>query len=139
LSGQPTLANYWHPICVTTEVTEQPRHFTLLGEQIAAYRDSAGPVAMRDINSRPAPAAGPIVEVSGVSLAFGGMLAVNDMSIAVSPGEILAIVGPNGAGKSSLVEIISGAMKPRRGKMLGGVMPGESPENWPAASEERPS
>jgi phenylpropionate dioxygenase-like ring-hydroxylating dioxygenase large terminal subunit len=49
LSGQPTLANYWHPVCATADVTEQPRRFTLLGEQIVAYRDSAGPVAMRDI------------------------------------------------------------------------------------------
>jgi ABC-type branched-subunit amino acid transport system ATPase component len=60
----------------------------------------------------------PILEVSGVSLAFGGTLAVNDVSVAVSPGEILAVVGPNGAGKSSLAEIISGAMKPAGGKVV---------------------
>jgi ABC-type branched-subunit amino acid transport system ATPase component len=69
-------------------------------------------------NSAAALAAGPILEVSGVSLAFGGTLAVNDVSIAVSPGEIVALVGPNGAGKSSLVEIISGAMKPGDGKVV---------------------
>jgi phenylpropionate dioxygenase-like ring-hydroxylating dioxygenase large terminal subunit len=49
LSGQPTLANYWHPVCATADVIEQPRRFTLLGEHIVAFRDSAGPVAMRDI------------------------------------------------------------------------------------------
>ena len=49
MSGQPTLANYWHPVCATAEVGEQPRRFTLLGEHIAAYRDSDGPVTMRDI------------------------------------------------------------------------------------------
>ena len=65
-----------------------------------------------------AESAGPILEVSGVSLAFGGTLAVNDVSISISPAEILAIVGPNGAGKSSLVEIISGAMKPAAGKVV---------------------
>jgi len=49
LTGQPTLANYWHPVCATADVIEQPRRFTLLGEHIVAYRDGAGPVAMRDI------------------------------------------------------------------------------------------
>jgi phenylpropionate dioxygenase-like ring-hydroxylating dioxygenase large terminal subunit len=49
LSGQPTLANYWHPVCATADVSERPRRFTLLGEHIVAYRDNAGPVAMRDI------------------------------------------------------------------------------------------
>jgi ABC-type branched-subunit amino acid transport system ATPase component len=65
-----------------------------------------------------APHAGRILEVSGVSLAFGGTLAVNDVSVAVSAGEIVAIVGPNGAGKSSLVEIISGAMRPASGQVV---------------------
>lgn len=60
---------------------------------------------------------GPILKVDGVSLAFGGTLAVNDVSIAVSPGEIVAIVGPNGAGKSTLVEIISGGMRPSGGRV----------------------
>jgi len=70
------------------------------------------------MNSAPGQPAGPILEVSGVSLAFGGTLAVRDVSITVAPGEILAIVGPNGAGKSSLVEIISGAMKPAAGRVI---------------------
>lgn len=60
----------------------------------------------------------PILEVSGVSLAFGGTKAVDDVSMSVSPGEIVAIVGPNGAGKSTLVEIISGGMRPAGGKVM---------------------
>jgi ABC-type branched-subunit amino acid transport system ATPase component len=64
------------------------------------------------------PARRPILEVGGVSLAFGGTIAVNDVSLAVSPGEIVAIVGPNGAGKSTLVEVISGGMRPARGTVL---------------------
>jgi ABC-type branched-subunit amino acid transport system ATPase component len=52
-----------------------------------------------------------------VSLAFGGTLAVNEVSLSVSAGEIVAIVGPNGAGKSTLVEIISGALRPAGGKV----------------------
>src|SRR5260370_11535189 len=49
VAGQHEPPNYGHPNSATTAVTEKPRRFTLLGEHIAAYRDSAGPVAMRDI------------------------------------------------------------------------------------------
>jgi phenylpropionate dioxygenase-like ring-hydroxylating dioxygenase large terminal subunit len=47
--GQPTLANYWHPICAVGDIGEQPRRFPLLGDFVVAYRDSEGPVALRDL------------------------------------------------------------------------------------------
>jgi phenylpropionate dioxygenase-like ring-hydroxylating dioxygenase large terminal subunit len=47
--GQPTLANYWHPICAAADIGEQPRRFPLLGDFVVAYRDSGGVVAMRDL------------------------------------------------------------------------------------------
>jgi branched-chain amino acid transport system ATP-binding protein len=50
----------------------------------------------------------PILECQKVSKAYGGLLAVSDLSFAVEPGEIYAIVGPNGAGKTSLFDCISG-------------------------------
>lgn len=81
------------------------------------------------MNAAAAQAPAPILEVNEVSLAFGGTLAVNDVSIAVSPGEIVAVVGPNGAGKSSLVEIISGAAKPACGRV---VFNGVDVTNMPA-------
>lgn len=65
-----------------------------------------------------APAPRPILEVNGVSLAYGGTRAVNGVSLTLARGEILAIVGPNGAGKSSLVEIISGAVRPASGQVV---------------------
>ena len=49
-----------------------------------------------------------ILECQKVSKAYGGLLAVNELSFAVEPGEIYAIVGPNGAGKTSLFDCISG-------------------------------
>ena len=50
----------------------------------------------------------PILECQKVTKAYGGLLAVSDLSFAVEPGEIYAIVGPNGAGKTSLFDCISG-------------------------------
>ena len=49
-----------------------------------------------------------ILECQKVSKAYGGLLAVSELSIAVEPGEVYAIVGPNGAGKTSLFDCISG-------------------------------
>src|SRR6195256_4760332 len=50
----------------------------------------------------------PILECEKVSKAYGGLLAVSNLSFAVEPGEIYSIVGPNGAGKTSLFDCISG-------------------------------
>ena len=49
-----------------------------------------------------------ILECQKVSKAYGGLLAVNNLSFAVEPGELYGIVGPNGAGKTSLFDCISG-------------------------------
>lgn len=56
-----------------------------------------------------------ILECQQVSKAYGGLLAVNDLSFAVEPGEVYAIVGPNGAGKTSLFDCISGVSRATTG------------------------
>jgi len=50
----------------------------------------------------------PLLELSQISLAFGGVQALSDIDLTLNNGEILAIIGPNGAGKSSLLNLISG-------------------------------
>ena len=50
----------------------------------------------------------PILEVKSVNKAFGGLKAVQDVSLAVEPGEIFGIAGPNGSGKSTLFNLITG-------------------------------
>jgi branched-chain amino acid transport system ATP-binding protein len=52
---------------------------------------------------------GSIIEVQGVSKAFGGLHVINDCSIAVEEGSITGLIGPNGAGKSTLFNLIAGA------------------------------
>lgn len=55
------------------------------------------------------------LSVQQVSRAFGGLQAVNSVSLDVAPGEILGIIGPNGAGKSTLFNLISGQINPNSG------------------------
>src|SRR5437899_12029619 len=57
----------------------------------------------------------PILDCQKVSKAYGGLLAVSNLSFAVEPGEVYAIVGPNGAGKTSLFDCISGVSRATSG------------------------
>src|SRR5690349_12849293 len=58
-----------------------------------------------------------LLEVSGLTRRFGGLVAVDDMSMALAPGEILGLFGPNGSGKSTVLNLISGALSPDRGSI----------------------
>lgn len=62
--------------------------------------------------------ANPKLEVRGISLSFGGIRALNDVSFNVNDGEILSIIGPNGAGKTSLINSITGFYRPQQGDIL---------------------
>jgi branched-chain amino acid transport system ATP-binding protein len=55
------------------------------------------------------------LEVSGLAFAYDGALAVRDVSLAVQPGEIVALLGANGAGKSTTVRMIAGVLNPQKG------------------------
>jgi branched-chain amino acid transport system ATP-binding protein len=57
----------------------------------------------------------PALALEDVSLSFGGVKALTDVTLLVKPSEIRAIIGPNGAGKSSLINVISGIYKPNKG------------------------
>ena len=57
------------------------------------------------------------LEVDKLSHSFGGLTALADVSLAVAPGERLAIIGPNGAGKTTLFNIISGIFRPSTGRI----------------------
>jgi branched-chain amino acid transport system permease protein len=69
--------------------------------------------------SRPkAASSGPLLEVRGARKTFGGLVAVNQLSFAISRGEILGLIGPNGAGKSTMFNLISGALDPSSGEIV---------------------
>jgi len=58
-----------------------------------------------------------LLQVEGISLAFGGVKALSDVSFDVRQGEIRAIIGPNGAGKSSMLNVINGVYHPQHGSV----------------------
>lgn len=53
-----------------------------------------------------------------VAIHFGGVLAVNDVSLKISTGEFVGLIGPNGAGKTTLVRIVAGILQPDRGRVF---------------------
>ena len=58
-----------------------------------------------------------LLQTDGLARRFGGLSAVEDVSIRVEPGEIRAVIGPNGAGKTTLVGMICGRMPPSAGRI----------------------
>ena len=60
---------------------------------------------------------GVVMEMKNITLRFGGVVAIQDISFDVREGEIRAIIGPNGAGKSSMLNVISGFYNPQEGEV----------------------
>ena len=91
------------------------------------------PLPVRDaepLAARPdSPPTDPLLDVRAARKAFGGLVAVNDLTFAIRPGEIVGLIGPNGAGKSTTFGLISGALALSagdirfRGASLGGLEP----------------
>lgn len=61
--------------------------------------------------------AGPLMSVSGLSKRFGGLIAVEDLTLELFSGEILALIGPNGAGKTTTFNLIAGVHRPTTGSV----------------------
>ena len=59
-----------------------------------------------------------LLQVRGVSRHFGNLIAVNNVSMTVEPGELRAIIGPNGAGKTTFFNLITGFFKPTAGRIV---------------------
>ena len=59
----------------------------------------------------------PILSIEHVAVHFGGLVAISDMTFGVKEGEVLSLIGPNGAGKTTAFNVITGFLRPTRGKV----------------------
>jgi len=60
----------------------------------------------------------PLLKVSNLSKSFGGVQAVNNVSFELMEGELLGFIGPNGSGKTTIVNLITGFVKPTGGEVI---------------------
>ena len=60
----------------------------------------------------------PLLEMRNISINFGGIKAVDDVSVHVMPGEVVGLLGHNGAGKSTLIKILAGAYQKDEGEIF---------------------
>jgi branched-chain amino acid transport system ATP-binding protein len=60
----------------------------------------------------------PLLELTGVSKHFGGLYALNELTLQVDEGQIVSVIGPNGAGKSTVFNVITGLYRPDAGEIL---------------------
>jgi len=70
-----------------------------------------------------------LLTATGLTKVFGGLVAVDQVTLALNAGAIHAVIGPNGAGKSTLANLLSGELKPSAGTI---VLRGEDITGWPA-------
>ena len=74
-------------------------------------------------------AAAPMLEVTGLTKRFGGLVAVRDMHLSIRPGEIVGLIGPNGSGKSTVMKLVMGILRPNAGRV---VVDGVDVAGWPS-------
>src|ERR1700710_2527939 len=70
-----------------------------------------------------------VFDIEHVTLRFGGVVSLNDVSMTMRRGEILAVIGPNRAGKTSLFNSLTGVYTPQEGKVMVAARVGDRPQS----------
>ena len=95
----------------------------LFGKRFGEHRqdERAGLVAaaagLDPITARATEGSAPALQLEGVTMRFGGLTAVNQLSVKLQPGRVLGLIGPNGSGKSTTVNLLTGVYFPSEGKI----------------------
>lgn len=100
--------------------------FSGTAEEIGTRPDLLRSIYLAKAGAALAPAAVPeteeggsqALELRGVTVAFGGIVALDDVSLSVPAGEVVGVIGPNGAGKTTLFDVVSGFVRPTAGRVL---------------------
>ncbi|SIN88042.1 branched-chain amino acid ABC transporter ATP-binding protein/permease [Agromyces cerinus] len=102
---------------------------TTAGDGLDEVADAAASDARIPTVSTPVAAGEPILEVSGLTKRYGGVVAVDDVTLTVPAGQIMGLIGPNGAGKTTCFNMITGAIAPTSGtvRFLGEEIQGRKP------------
>jgi len=95
-------------------------------------RPAAAPVLLP--RPDPRPVTPETLTVDHLTVRFGGVVAVNDVSFEVRPGEVVGLIGPNGAGKTTVIDAVTGFVKPSAGAIAIG---GDAAEQWSATKRAR--
>ncbi|MEV0399236.1 ABC transporter ATP-binding protein [Actinoallomurus sp. NPDC050550] len=62
----------------------------------------------------------PVLDLRGITMRFGGVVAINDLNLTINEGEIFALIGPNGAGKTTVFNVVTGVYRPTEGQVVFG-------------------
>lgn len=85
------------------------------------WEEQLVPVRRADAAPTPlSPAKAEALIARNITKRFGGLTAINDVSLTIKPGEILGLIGPNGSGKTTLLNLLSGVLKPDEGNVARG-------------------
>jgi branched-chain amino acid transport system ATP-binding protein len=92
-----------------------PDFFSIIGRPVAAVPGAKEPMSL--------------LEITDLSHSFGGLRAVSEFSLALSPGELVGLIGPNGAGKTTVFNLITGVFRIGQGRI---IFQGEDISAWPS-------